>query len=364
MLKKIVFSVVVFLALGLVQTAPGQIIVPLPVPSEIRGGKLGWSEREAMTISLSGVRGIYRRVAKDAAIRPLVLNLTSAVGTDQVGPFFPGSKALYFFTNSATTWKVDYTSLLLEKVLANGDSISFKLTADNVARQGIVNTHRHICPSLNGDREYVQLLIRQPAKSPYPEAYFTGIFEKKKIAPITPFGNSVVFEQAMPLRSSAVGLFVGPLFAHNDGTIVYHDWTTLGSGISTDDRQLIRYDPDNQSSKVLIKKTGMFFGDPVFWWTLHPDYQTFDLYVRIHTTVGGPEKLVRLDETGPLYILSTEQGVTTLGKPAGVSSIVGGRTMGFVAARYQPGKKGVTSWGNPELEVPDTVLFWDPLPTA
>lgn len=362
MLKKLVF---LFLVLGLVSTTLSQIIVPLSLPKEIAEGKItGWQQGEFVVVSRADAADLYQRQPATSTIKLLISDMGKKIGATTAGLFFPNrqGEALYF--SAQGFWKLNYSNIQLEKLPAKGDEISFNLSGDSQSRRGKILALNGVNPSFDG-REFSHLCIEQPSATPGTRsAYFTGVFERKKTTLTSIFDPGVIFEQAVPLRPEWTGnLFTSYVLVDERGRISWIDYSTMGGGTSTDDRYLVRYNPQTEStesSEILIRKTGTFLGETVRWWDLFPDFNSYEMYVRYHTPTNQ-QRLVKFTDDKPVLIASTDQEVAGLGKPSGINGIIPGQTIGLLGVRYAPGKNGFTILGNPEPEVIDTVLFWDPL---
>jgi uncharacterized protein (TIGR03437 family) len=360
MLKR--FCAFLFLVLGLVPTAISQIIVPLSLPREIAEGKItGWQQGEVIVVSRAGTADVYLRQPASGTIKLLLPNIVASIGSAKPNLFFPGQKALYFFASGAD-WKLNYNDLKLEKLLATGDEVSFKLWGESQIRRGNVLADRGVNPSADGSREFAQMCIEQPAVTAGTRSsYFTAVFERKVTTPTSIFDKGVVFHQAVPLRpTSTTALRTNWVLNDNTQGITWADYTTLSNGRSAGDWFLVRYDPGNETSKILIRETDTFLGETVRWWDQFADFETSKLYVRYHTPTNQ-QRLVKFTDGKPMLLASTDMEVEGLGKPSGINGIVAGQTIGLVGVRTTPGRNGFTALGNPEPEVVDTVLFWDPL---
>jgi uncharacterized protein (TIGR03437 family) len=340
-----------------------QIIVPLQIPKEFTEARLVVSEQRIMMLSVNNVRGIYQRVPEETTIKTVVPNLSllPEISYSSYGSLFPSNQFLYIGTATAVaTWKVRYDGTALERVLRKEDTISFKLWGEQKSREGKVSSYCCFSPSVDGMREFVHLHIKQSADSSGQAPQFTGVFEKKKTTSAGIFDKGVIFEQATPLRSSWTGILFGPrILADARERIVYTNWETLGSGLATDDRYLVRYDPLKKNSTELIRKTHLFNGERVDWWRLFPDFENNEPFVGYLT--GSAQRIVRFSGDESIQVLSTGQEIGSWGKPLGIPYITGNRHVGLIGVRYKPKISQPGLYDAPfAYDYPDAIAFWDP----
>lgn len=357
-------SAFLFLALGLVPTALGQIIVPIPLPPEFQGN---YSVKNAGSVisvaritdekflclfatSYQQAEGRLVGIAK-----PLLCSGDPALAGKGIGKrMWAGKKALYFSTycpelmESCESWKLGNNSAKPERLVGTGDIVSFRLLADGQIKQGkVANPNPWVFPSQNGEKEIVYLRLQEPVSSPMPPNFsgvwppqFHGIFEKK----------GLVFEQIVQPQTFGhqINLNQG-LWLNGSDELFYCE---LGAVYA----RLVRYNLRAKTSETLIQRTQTFLGDKVDRWNMFPDLDTYDPFITYCS--GAKYALVKLTAGKPQVIYSTEQEMGYFGKAKAVVGIAANDTLGMIGLQ-------IFSDVPPQLTEPaaysgyDALAFWN-----
>lgn len=391
------------LLLSVCLTLPAQVAVDVDSSQfpELQDALVLGSYGEFFATYKTGLTSIYRRTVQvgpngtvKGSLKLLVRDDNPAFAADEkIGYYGPSSattttlKAPVLLFNERTgkmyfttflgiktagfqrVWTYDLGTGRLERILAVGDQVGYKLlatlpgAADNLAQVDTLNST--VYPSLEGDRLFVAVDLRIPrpgSTSPFGQR---SIFELKRDAAGKVTLVEILYLPHQPVDVETVneeGLwFTSPTkFVIGIGPSSYSTGPQAPV-VPYSGRRLENMDLFTGKRTVLIQNNQKFGGDTVSSWNLLVNPRSYELHVLYQTTTGV-QKFAKLTPEGqPIVITTTERVFENWGRVERIYSVGFGRNSGLISFKLASDIYGWALWNYTDSTVVPVVRTGDRL---